>query len=296
MKKSLPVFLILIAISMLQAPAGAAGRQREYRDTFPGGKAQMHWMFFPFFNKDNLKAVKDEADTDGDGGVGVLTNDNMGGFASLSYLVAKPVQNFELSAMLYCPVTEGKKGPLAGLAFFIDPMEGDFYRVVCDFKKDEPTISLAFVGRSTLDYPVYIKFWGADEMPGGAPQKAGWHRIEITLDDYKAKIYWDGQLLDGGPFQTDNIRKGYVGVYANFVGGLGKAKAMVDEFVLKPEGEGISASKGIVPLTLHSEKQTGTLCHSRKLSASGIFPAVSHKFEINDQGRFRTSRNDKESF
>jgi hypothetical protein len=189
-------------------------------------------MFFPFFNRDNLRGERVEDAPDGDGGVGVLTNQNVGGFASLSYAVTPEVSDFTLSAMIYCPVSDAEKGPLAGLAFLIDPVRGDFYRVVCDFKRADPRIDLAFVGRTTLNYPVYLKLWGPGELPGGVPSKAGWHRLGVRVKDGRAAVYWNGSELPGGPFPADKIGRGFAGAYANFVGGLGDAAAIVDDFSL----------------------------------------------------------------
>jgi len=192
-------------------------------------------MFFPFFNQDNLRAVKVDDAPDTDGGVGALTNQNVGGFASLSYAVTPPLKNFSLSALVYCPITDSDKAPLAGIAFLIDPVEGNFYRVVCDFKTKDPTINLAYVGRQTLNYPVFLMFWGPKEIPGGVPQKPGWHKMEVRVKEGKTAVYWNDKRLAGGPFDTGHIERGYVGVYTNFVGGLGDAAAIVDAFTLKPE-------------------------------------------------------------
>jgi hypothetical protein len=124
-----------------------------FKDNFPNGRAELRWAFFPYFNLDNLEGARDSKAPDGDNGIGVLKNTNAGGFASLSYAVTRQVENFYLEAMVYCPVTEGNKGPLSGIAFLIDPIKGSFYRFVCDFKTNDPTLNLAFVG-------VYVNFVG----------------------------------------------------------------------------------------------------------------------------------------
>jgi len=43
--------------------------------------------------------------------------------------------------------------------------------------------------------------------------------------------------LKGGPFLVDKISREFVGVYANYVGGLGEATTKVDGFILKELGE-----------------------------------------------------------
>jgi hypothetical protein len=48
-------------------------------------------------------------------------------------------------------------------------------------------------------------------------------------------VYWDGKELKGGALLTDKIKRGFVGVYANFVGELGEATTKVDSFLLREE-------------------------------------------------------------
>jgi len=222
---------LAIALLAIVLVAGPVWGSHLFTDSFPQGRPQLRWSFFPFFNLDNLQGRADPSAPDGDGGIGVLTNSRVGGFASLSYAVTTPMQNFHLEALLYCPRTEGTRGPLAGLAFLIDPIEGDFYRLVCDFKTADANLNLAFVGRSTRNYPVYLKFWGPEEIPGGATE--GWHRVLIRVQLGRATLYWDGVELPGGPFLVDRVRRGFAGVYANFVGGLGAAEARIDGFLLR---------------------------------------------------------------
>ena len=228
------MFLILVTILLL-FPCTTSSQEQIVKDSFPDGKPELRWVPFPFFNLDNLEGAMDDKAPNGDKGVGILRNANVGGFASLSYVVTRQVNNFYLETLVYCPVTEGNKGPLTGLAFLIDPVKGSFYRFVCDFKTSDPTLNLAYVGIDTRNYPVFLKFWDSKEIPGGVPGKSGWHRIAIRVKNGKATIYWDRKELTGGPFIVDKIPRGFVGVYANFVGGLGEATTKVDSFKLREE-------------------------------------------------------------
>lgn len=38
-----------------------------------------------------------------------------------------------------------------------------------------------------------------------------------------------------GPFDVDRIKRGFAGIYANYVGGLGEATTKVDSFLLKED-------------------------------------------------------------
>ncbi len=209
--------------------------QDVFKDNFPDGKPELRWAFFPYFNLDNLEGAKTSDAPDRDNGIGVLRNTNVGGFASLSYAVTTQMEDFYLEALIYCPITEGNKGPLSGLAFLIDPIRGNFYRVVCDFKTNDPTLNLAYVGLDTRNYPVYLKFWGHKDIPGGIPKKSEWHRIAIRVKSQRATVYWNGEKLSGDPITVDKIKKGFAGVYTNYVGGLGEAITKIDAFILKKE-------------------------------------------------------------
>lgn len=225
-------FILLILILLLSLSAEA---QNIYKDSFTNGNPELRWSFFPYFNLDNIDGARDTKAPDGDNGIGILKNTNAGGFASLSYAVTRQMENFYLEAMIYCPVTIGSKGPLAGVAFLIDPIKGSFYRVVCDFKTNDPTINLAYVGLDTRNFPIYLKFWGPKDIPGGIPKESGWHRIAVKVKNEKASVFWNSKELMGGPFDVDKIKKGFAGVYANYVGGLGEATTKVDNFILKEE-------------------------------------------------------------
>jgi hypothetical protein len=229
------VEILLAIVIVVLLPFEAYSEGPTIRDSFPHGRPELRWAFFPYFNLDNLEGAKYSGALDGDNGIGILKNTNVGGFASLSYAVTRQMVNFYLEAMVYCPVTEGNKGSLSGIVFLIDPIKGSFYRLVCDFKTNDPTLNLAYVGLDTKNYPVYLKFWDSKEIPGGIPKESNWHRMAVKVKDGRATAYWDLKELKGGPFIVDKIQRGFVGVYANFVGGLGEATTRVDSLIIKEE-------------------------------------------------------------
>lgn len=226
---------LFLAVFVVLVPLVASAETLSIKDNFPDGRPELRWAPFPYFNRDNLEGARDGKAPDGDHGIGLLKNRNAGGFASLSYAVTPQMGNFYFESMIYCPVTEGSKGPLAGIAFLIDPIGGNFYRLLCDFKTNDPTLNLAYVGNETRNFPVYLKFWDEEGIPGGIPKEAGWHKMAVRVRDGKGTAYWDGRELKGGPFPVDKIRKGFAGIYANHVGGLGEATAKVDMFLIREE-------------------------------------------------------------
>lgn len=227
--------LLVVTALVVLFPFVAFAQEPTIKDSFPNRRPDLRWAPFPYFNLDNLEGERDSEAPDGDNGIGVLKNANVGGFASLSYAVTRQMVNFYLEAMVYCPVTEGNKGSLSGIAFLIDPIEGNFYRLVCDFKTNDPTLNLAYVGLDTRNFPVYLKFWNSKEIPDGIPKESNWHKMAVKVKDGRATAYWDLKELKGGPFIVDKIQRGFVGVYANFVGGLGEATTRVDSLIIKEE-------------------------------------------------------------
>jgi hypothetical protein len=226
---------VWIAILFVLSPYIAFPSNTIYIDHFPNGKPELRWAFFPYFNLDNLEGAIDPTAPDGDNGVGILKNANVGGFASLSYAVTRQLRNFYVEARIYCPITEGSKGPLSGIAFLIDPFRGSFYRLICDFKTDAPILDLAYVGLDTRNYPVYLNIWNSKEIPNGVPKESDWHKIALRVREGVVTCYWDGMELKGGPFFVDQVQKGFVGVYTNYVGGFGAAITKIDSFLLKEE-------------------------------------------------------------
>ncbi len=226
---------LLVFLSILLIPLNVFSQDIVIKENFPDGKPELRWSFYPYFNLDNLEGVRDSKAPDGDNGIGILRNSNAKGFASLSYAVTRQMENFYFEALIFCPVTEGRKGPLSGIAFLIDPIIGNFYRLVCDFKKDDPTINLAYVGLDTRNYPVYIKFWSSKDLTDGIPKESGWHKMAVRVKAGVATVYWDNIELKGGPLIVDKIKRGFIGIYTNFVGGLGEATTKVDSILLKEE-------------------------------------------------------------
>lgn len=224
------IFVVGTAIIYVMEPSGSSIEYGDvYRDNFTNGEAELNWRAYLYFNHDNLVGSTDPSAPQG-AGIGVLDNSNAGGFASLSYAVTPQVSDFYYGAQVYCNVTGGDKGPLQGISFLIDPIDGRFYRLVCDFKTNDSSVNLAYVGQDTNNFPVYIRIWGPEEIPGGV--EAGWHSMAVEVIDGEASVHWDGVEIEDRVF-VDRISKGYAGAYTNYVGGSGDAVTKMDTFTLK---------------------------------------------------------------
>jgi hypothetical protein len=197
------------------------------QDRFTGGTPELAWRPYPYFNHDNLKGKIDPSTPEGEPGVGVLDNQNAGGFAALSYADTRPLDDFYLEAWLHVQVTAEEKGSLNGIAIRVDPVNDKYYRFAAHFAA-EPSLSLAYVGRDSRHFPVILAEWKVEALPGGAAQRSGWHRVAIEVKNDAAEIFWDSTRLPGGPFRLDRIASGYIGVYATYTGGHGFAETKID--------------------------------------------------------------------
>lgn len=226
------IFVVGVAVIFTtESSNGPVEYGEVYSDNFTNGEVELSWRPYLYFNHDNLVASTDTSAPQGVG-IGVLDNSNAGGFASLSYAVTSQVSDFRLQAYVYCDVTEGDTGPLQGIAFLIDPIDGKFYRMVCDFKTNDSNLNVAYVGQDTNNFPAYIGIWGPgpDQIPGGV--KEGWHSMAVEVIDGEAKVYWNGVEIEDR-LTVNKVSKGYAGVYTNYVGGFGDAVTRVDTFTLK---------------------------------------------------------------
>jgi hypothetical protein len=196
------------------------------QDRFVGGKPQLEWAPYPYFNQDNLRGELDPSSPTGEPGIGVLDNKNAGGFAALSYAKTQPLRDFHLETWIFVQVVQEEKGSLNGIAFRVDPAQDRFYRLAAHLTAD-PSLTLAYVGKDSKHFPVYLAEWKAATLPGGAPRQSGWHRLAITVKNDEAEIFWDGSSLSGGPFPLDRSGSGYIGVYATYTGGLGIAETKI---------------------------------------------------------------------
>jgi hypothetical protein len=204
-----------------------SGSQPLFSDEFTAGKPELEWLPYPHFNRDNLYGALDPSSPGADPGVGVLDNRKVGGFAALSYAKTAPVSDFYLEAWLYAQLVAEDKGPLNGIAFRVDPSGDRFYRLAAHFNA-EPSLSLAYVGKDSNHFPVYLAQWKAADLPGGKPSKSGWHRVAIEARGNELEVYWNSAKLSGGPFKLDRVLSGYIGAYANVTGGPGIAETKLD--------------------------------------------------------------------
>lgn len=203
-----------------------------YYEEFANGRTKLPWVAFPHYFLDNLEVEEDLSSPARDSYVGVLRNKRVGGFAALSYVVTEPLSDFYLETYIFCQVSSAQKGPLNGIAFLIDPVEGNFFRIVCDFNSKDPSINVAFVGERTKHFPAYLRFWRSNSIPKGIPRSSSWNKLAIRVKNGIARFYWNGVELDG-ELDLQVKKKGYVGVYANFTGGLGSAETRIDSFLIK---------------------------------------------------------------
>jgi hypothetical protein len=172
----------------------------------------------------------------GDIWAGRETNQQLGGFASLSYAGMGTLEDYSMEAWVYAVVVPTEHAPLNGICVRVDPEKERFYRFATHFDSKEQRLTFAYVGSDNNNYPAYLGSWEKEEIPGGAPPISGWHKMGVTCVGNQFWVYWDGHELPGCPLRDDRISRGFFGIYATYVGGKGIVETKVDAIeVTKPK-------------------------------------------------------------
>jgi hypothetical protein len=180
---------------------------------------------------------------DGDGGIGVLRADGPSPGAVSYAETVKAEDSFALGAQVYCPLEGGASdGALGGLAFYIDPGrtsqpdENGFYRLVCDRRYGDASISLAYVGANIGRQPLELERWPLIEQ---APPDRGseWHELEVRVNQGLMDVFLNGNQINEQPLAAErvitdiaNVDAGYAGAYAGHIGEASPAEARIDDF------------------------------------------------------------------
>lgn len=218
-----------------QPPASARAPIRNtYRDSFSNGEPQLNWYAFPGFSPDEMGVVARNDTPEDDGWAGRVTNQSLGGFASLSYTGHPDLSDYSIEAWIYVIVTPSEQGSLHGLAIRVDPEGQRFYRFASQFGSEQK-LTIAYVGSDTNNFPVFIKEWDESDIPGGAPKSSGWHKMKVRAVGNNFWAYWDDHELPDCPISNNRIRAGYFGVYTNFTGGANVTQTLVDQIVVRQE-------------------------------------------------------------
>ncbi len=234
----------IIILSLFTVAAAAAATELSvFNESFEHSTLNLNWLPFPGFSQNPLTPILDPTTPEGDLWAGRQTNEQLGGFASLSYSGTSKLKNYTMEAWVYTMVVPDEKAPLNGIAVRVDPENGRFYRLASHFNKSERRVTFAYVGNDTHNYPVYLSSWEGDEIPGGAPKASSWHKMAIRCVDNRFWAYWDGKELRGCPIEDDRIPEGFFGVYATYVGGKGVVETRVDGIKVTQEEEHMKRNK-----------------------------------------------------
>ena len=238
----------LLAALQTMAPAVADdGAAQEFRDRFTSGKPELIWRSFDWSGNAKVEGRAVEDAPDGDGGIGVLAAGGPGPGAVSYAETAKAEDRFELGARLYCPLDGGAQDcALTGLAFFIDPgrssgpEEGGFYRLVCDRRFGDASLSLAYVGANIGRQPLELERWPLIEQPMPPEDTPGWQDVAVTLDAGLMEVFLNGSKINQRPLPAEraiadiaNVDAGYAGAYAGHLGEASPVEARIDNFTYR---------------------------------------------------------------
>ncbi|GAB4343129.1 MAG: hypothetical protein Kow0099_21260 [Candidatus Abyssubacteria bacterium] len=242
-RKSQIVVAVMAATILTWGSAIATSEAILFSEDFRDSALNLIWLPFPGFSQNHLTPIMDPSTPEGDVWAGRQTNAQLGGFASLSYTGARHLKDYTIEAWVYTIVVPDQvRAPLNGIAVRVDPDGGRLYRLASHFDK-ERRLTFAYVGRDTQNYPVYLRSWEADDIPGGVPAESGWHKMAVRCIGNRFLAFWDDKELPGGPIEDDRIPEGFFGVYVNYVGGKGIVETRVDGIkVTHAEGKLVKAT------------------------------------------------------
>ena len=240
----LPAGIALIGALQAGTPAVAqdtAGQR--FEDSFAGGKPALNWQSYAWSEDAVVEGRAVEDAPDGDGGIGVLRADGPGPGAVSYAETVKAEDSFVLGARVWCPLEEeASDGALGGLAFYIDPGrtsqpdENGFYRLVCDRRFGDASISLGYVGANIGRQPLELERWPLIEQ-APADGASGWHELEVVVEQGLMEVFLNGNQINERPLPAEraitdiaNIDAGYAGVYAGHIGEASPAEARIDGF------------------------------------------------------------------
>jgi hypothetical protein len=152
----------------------------QFQDSFAGGKPELTWRSHAWPGHAVVEGEAVEDAPDGDGGIGVLQAAGEGPGAMSYAETVKAEDSFALGARVYCPLEGGASdGALGGLGFYIDPGrtsqpdENGFYRLVCDRRFGDASISLAYVGANIGRQPLELERWPLIEQARRTVRRVG---------------------------------------------------------------------------------------------------------------------------
>ncbi len=212
-----------------------------YEEYFTDGNMALDWH--PWFTDslglgDSMGVINDPSTPGGDGWAGRISNEYMS-VAGLTYAGDSTLTDYSIEAWIYTVVAT-TLGPYNGIAIRMDPATHRYYRLVSDFD-DSERLRLGLIG--SAGYPVVLRDWTGNEIPGGAPSSSSWHKLKITVIADSIWCFYDDIELDGCPIIDDSVSHGYFGVYTFNM--MDTSSTKCDNIIVQQEGAGVYEQNNI---------------------------------------------------
>jgi hypothetical protein len=198
---------IFFALLLICFPFVLLGQTIILSEDFNEGLQNAWYPSFPGIN--NITAAQNESTPGGDGWVGRLDNSNDGGVGAV---LSGPsdLADFSYQANIFIPVDQAT---YYGIEFRLDSTGSSAgYNFICRFKPGgmvTPRIRFRYRVGAT---PTTIQDW-IDNVPGGIPTEAAWHKMAVTCKEDSFWLYFDDQLLPGCPIIDNSASAGFIGLY-----------------------------------------------------------------------------------
>ncbi len=234
--------VLFLASALLAGPPVLSAQNILYEEYFTDGSTDLDWTSAWFDSAGtpltpmNVENVPDNPS--GDGWVGLVNGDtaSLGGLG-LAFAGDPDMTNYSIEAQIFVsPSTGYYNGVMAKIDTTGGLVRG--YQLVANFYSPFAIERIRL--RRYVSIPDSIEVlhdWEGSVIPGGPPVVDGWHKLEMRIEDYAIRCFWDDVELPDGPFYDFEYESGPFGIYT--FNPFAYAQTFADDIVVKSTGTGI---------------------------------------------------------
>jgi hypothetical protein len=250
MKKNATV--IFLGVFSLLFPSWTAAQEILYEEHFAGGIPALEWHSALFDSLGTpLTPMEVESvafNPSGDGWVGIVTGDleTVGGLG-LAWAGDFSLTNYSMEAEVYVTTNEAWYNAIMVKVDTTGSVTRG-YQLAANFNQAMGFESIKFRRYSTMQPEIEtLAEWTGSDIPGGPPTEDGWHTMEIRVEDFIFRLFWDRQELPGGPYVDTVLESGPFGVYV--FNPMSQSGTMIDDIIVRSTGTGIDdpGEEGMIP-------------------------------------------------
>jgi hypothetical protein len=233
---------VMLAAALFMITSGLTAQQVLYEEYFTGGTTDLEWTSAWSDSAGNplnfMEVDSVDSNPSGDGWIGVATGDtaSLGGLGLL-WSGEFDLMDYSIEAEV---LVNPNSGFYEGVMVKIDTTGGVVkgYQLVSNFNPMFGAERIRFRYYESLQPNIIVLAeWSGADIPGGPPTEESWHHLELRVQNFEFRCFWDRQELSGGPFFDTTLPEGPFGIYAFDMMDLPRAR--VDDIVVRSYASGI---------------------------------------------------------